>query len=141
MARARTEAQRRWRQRNKKEIAGRQARRQRENPEKFRAIWTRYIQKNRAAVIAHLGGLCVRCGFSDIRALQIDHVNGDGFMDRRTRNAHTLYKAVRTDTQGRYQLLCANCNWIKMHEQREYRQMTWGKTTISTTPPPVKPTP
>ena len=24
-----------------------------------------------------LGGRCARCGFDDVRALQIDHVNGD----------------------------------------------------------------
>jgi hypothetical protein len=69
----------------------------------------------------HLGGVCVHCGFSDIRALQIDHVNGGGCKEARLGLITTIkYKAVMTDKTGKYQLLCANCNWIKNHERKEY---------------------
>ena len=34
--------------------------------------------KWRLKVIDSLGGRCSRCGFNDVRALQIDHVNNDG---------------------------------------------------------------
>ena len=30
-----------------------------------------------------------------------------------------IYKLVLSDTTGRFQLLCANCNWIKRLEQKE----------------------
>ena len=76
----------------------------------------------RAQVIEILGGCCARCGFSDARALQVDHVNGDGSVDRKKfRGQDTLYKhIIRRGAQGRYQILCANCNWIKRDEDGEY---------------------
>lgn len=70
-------------------------------------------------------------GCTDIRALQIDHVGGGGSMELRSGHgvglAH-LYR-VRTDlkysalagTPSSYQLLCANCNWIKRHANGEAR--------------------
>src|SRR6266446_5698640 len=38
-----------------------------------------YHRRIRREVIEHLGGKCVHCGFSDYRALQVDHINGDGW--------------------------------------------------------------
>lgn len=75
----------------------------------------------RQKAIDHLGGKCVKCGFSDIRALQIDHVNGGGTQERRSLNYNfwKLYKKVCVDTSNQYQLLCANCNWIKRIENGE----------------------
>lgn len=74
----------------------------------------------RAEVIAKLGGCCKRCGFADARALQVDHVNGDGFQERQENHSnHAHLRRVLADRQGRYQLLCANCNWIKRHENNE----------------------
>ena len=71
----------------------------------------------RRAALAHLGGKCKVCGFSDARALQIDHVvGGNGW--KRNRN-YTYYREVITDTSGQFQLLCANHNWIKAHKQGE----------------------
>jgi hypothetical protein len=76
-----------------------------------------------AAVLLKLGGKCVRCGFSDARALQIDHVNGGGAKEDRGRNGGSrgliLYYRVLRDTGGTFQLLCANCNWIKRSESRQ----------------------
>jgi hypothetical protein len=93
-------------------------------------IWA---QRWKAAVHAALGGKCAHCGFQDSRALQIDHVNGDGYKDAkrapncaggRTRkygSLGTYYKiVVQQADSGRYQLLCANCNWIKRDERQEY---------------------
>jgi len=75
----------------------------------------------RNKVINHLGGKCVKCGFMDIRALQIDHINGGGRAERKVLNYQTigLYKKVLEDKENKYQLLCANCNWIKKVEKRE----------------------
>ena len=69
-----------------------------------------------------LGGKCARCGFSNPAALQIDHVHGNGNAQNRhlgytTRLRRTL-KSVLTG-EGNYQLLCANCNWIKRAENGE----------------------
>lgn len=84
----------------------------------------------RYSIFDRLGRECAHCGFSDYRALCIDHVNGGGATDRR------LYPDYRTylkriseysddDLRSRYQLLCANCNTIKKLEMGEYGE---GKT-------------
>lgn len=68
-----------------------------------------------------LGNKCVRCGFDDVRALQIDHVHGGGKQDIKSfgNQWRRYYRAVLADTTGKYQCLCANCNWIKKSEQKE----------------------
>lgn len=59
----------------------------------------------------------------DERVLQIDHVNGGGSgRARRLTGTTTRYKEVITNApSGRFQLLCANCNWIKRFERKEVR--------------------
>lgn len=67
-----------------------------------------------------LGGVCVRCGFDDPRALQIDHVNGNGC--KTPFNNYNLAAKMIRALPGSYQLLCANCNWIKRAERNEHRK-------------------
>ena len=79
----------------------------------------------RMATLEALGGKCVRCHFSDYRALQIDHVNGDGYEDRKvqSKKCNSSYYLLVLESfikeENRYQLLCANCNWIKRVENGE----------------------
>ena len=47
--------------------------------------WKRIQREKRLLVLSKLGGKCCRCGFDDPRALQIDHVNGDGYKEREGR--------------------------------------------------------
>lgn len=91
--------------------------------EAVRIRGAKYNASIRAKVIALLGGKCSRCPFSDSRALQVDHINGGGAKERRTpgtrgSNGVTL-KILSGHTDG-YQLLCANCNWVKRIENREH---------------------
>ncbi len=67
------------------------------------------------------GSICNRCGFTDIRALQIDHVNGGGAKEIRSfrKQWRKYYRMVLADQTGKYQVLCANCNWIKKSENKE----------------------
>ena len=69
-----------------------------------------------------LGGACQHCGFDkDQRALQIDHVHGGGHKERtQLKSANALYRKVLADKSDRYQLLCANCNVIKRHVNKEW---------------------
>jgi hypothetical protein len=88
----------------------------------------------RAQAIEKLGGRC-SCGFSDFRALHIDHV--DGVRGVRL-SPSVLYRDVLSDATGKYQLLCANCNEIKRHEEfqfgRSYGQdLTEKSQTIRST--------
>jgi hypothetical protein len=81
----------------------------------------RYARLRRDA-LRLLGGVCVRCRFSDPRALQVDHKAGGGTKEQREIGVYGVLKRVITDPDrdSRYQLLCANCNWIKRHERNEW---------------------
>jgi len=68
-----------------------------------------------------LGRVCCKCGFADIRALQFDHRNGDGYLDRDfSRHCGTIlyFKKILANIES-FQVLCANCNWIKRIENDE----------------------
>lgn len=82
----------------------------------------------RTRVIAKLGGVCKRCGFSDIRALQIDHVNGGGKKEiSGSSSVHSYYSNILNGDGNSYQVLCANCNWIKRSEQKEHGKTYYQK--------------
>lgn len=88
----------------------------------MRAVKAKY----KPLAFAAIGGKCTRCGFTDERALQLDHVNGGGSKIRKTRGTlaqKTLYKRIALGeyTGPALQLLCANCNIIKRMENKEYR--------------------
>ena len=82
-----------------------------------------YLRNERMAVVEALGRKCVDCGFEDVRALQIDHVGGGGSKERKERpykgsfHKHVLRSFL--NNEKRYQLLCANCNWIKRSVNNE----------------------
>ena len=82
---------------------------------------TEQQQKLRRRIIEKLGGCCVSCGLKDVRVLQIDHVNGGGQkeMRRGLGAGMSYYYRVLRDETGKFQLLCANYNWIKRHEEKE----------------------
>ena len=82
-----------------------------------------YNKELRKSVLAFLGGKCNRCGITDIRVLQVDHVNGGGNQERKQlRGSWHLYENIlQTLDNKNYQLLCANCNWIKRYDKREVR--------------------
>lgn len=69
---------------------------------------------------------CVQCGFNDVRALQIDHKNGGGNFERKylaSRGSNYLrfvLEDITDNNDKNYQILCANCNWIKRHENKEF---------------------
>lgn len=75
----------------------------------------------RVEALHYLGGKCVKCGFSDKRALQIDHIKGGGSKDKRPKYSFKWYRDIVAGKIGDIQLLCANCNWIKRVENHEVR--------------------
>jgi hypothetical protein len=88
--------------------------RRHENPFPFREASLDSYRRARALVIEKLGGKCQHCGITDSRVLQIDHVHGGGGEDRRKNgNGYALMRRAMLDTEGEFQLLCANCNFIK----------------------------
>ena len=105
----------------------------RDHREKLKPRMRRYSDGLRArlkrAVIAGYGGKCARCGFSDERALSIDHMNGDGGAERRATVGRpfteTLWRRLIAEgfPRGHYQLLCMNCQFIKSVENGERRRI------------------
>ena len=79
----------------------------------------KHYHKKRNEVLTLFGGECRRCGYSDdVRALCLDHINGDGALDRRKyQGVAWWYQVLKNPDPTRYQLLCANCNTIKREEE------------------------
>lgn len=83
--------------------------------------------KIREDIVALFGGKCQKCGYNkDIRALQIDHINGvpSETKSRWHRGGVGLYRAILRNEYPKelFQLLCANCNVIKKFENKEYHK-------------------
>jgi hypothetical protein len=82
------------------------------------------ILKLKSKIFHLLGDKCVKCGFSDIRILQIDHINGNGnkeikqFRGYREGYYGFVLKSIE-NKEEKYQLLCPNCNWLKRIENNE----------------------
>lgn len=69
------------------------------------------------------GRVCNRCGYTDIRALQFDHIYGGGGIDRGEKTSYTYYRTIlNTAPFTKYQVLCANCNQIKKETNNEVGQ-------------------
>lgn len=62
---------------------------------------------------------CARCGFGDIRALSIDHINGQGGKHRKEVGVHTYRWLKVNNYPSGFQILCMNCQFIKRIENRE----------------------
>lgn len=90
-----------------------------------------WYARTKGAIFGALGCMCNKCGFSDMRALQIDHINGDGAKHRaETGAANSYYASILKSIlagEKKYQILCANCNWIKKEENNEKRPIIWNK--------------
>lgn len=88
-------------------------------------------------VLTYYGGgklACAKCGFTNIWALTIDHIDGKG-ADHRKQIGHItgkkfyLWLKANNYPTG-YQTLCWNCQWIKRHENKEC-QNVFGKRRIN----------
>jgi hypothetical protein len=81
----------------------------------------RWRDKLREKMFVIYGDVCARCGFEDKRALQLDHIHGQGYRERKKLGPRVISEAVKHPNKTKYQILCANCNQIKRHENKEFR--------------------
>ena len=84
-------------------------------------------QKVKAEILTHYGNgrlACGKCGFEDVRALTIDHLDGGGQRQLQKlglKAGITFYYWLRTQGYPMgYQTLCANCQFIKRVERKEW---------------------
>lgn len=113
------DASRRWRERNPEAVRKQKAEFYQRHKERLREqLRPGNVARSKAlrrAALDVLGGVCVGCGFDDHRALQIDHINGGGGRERAIIKSRDAFNKKVIADQAGYQLLCANCNWIKRY--------------------------
>lgn len=143
------EANRRWADKNPEKVKASRAawaEKQRAKPKKPRAKTGRDLAKkssadaNRRAVyrrmaIAQLGGACVRCGISDERVLEFDHIvpilrRTSGHKSK-SQDAEIARIAKGGSSDG-MQLLCCNCHRIKTREGDEFKMKAGRASAVRT---------
>jgi hypothetical protein len=94
-----------------------------------------YQLKIKTDVLTYYGNgkcACVRCGYNDIRALSIDHINGNGANQRKNIEGAFCYNWLKTNNYPEgYQTLCMNCQFIKRKENKENRWRNGYEVKIS----------
>ena len=113
------EADKRWYWKNHEQILAKKALYREKNRNRRRLQSLEYAERIRNEVFVLLGSVCVRCGFDDKRALQIDHINGGGSRENSLIGTYGIRKKILSGSIEGYQLLCSNCNWIKRAENDE----------------------
>ncbi len=95
------------------------------NKERYAFSKYRYKDELKRKVLAHYGNgviHCVFCGFSDIRALCLDHIEDNGAEHRKLLNisgrghgagSRTYEALLKAGLPIGLQILCANCNMVK----------------------------
>jgi hypothetical protein len=67
-------------------------------------------------VLNHYGGKCVCCPTTIMEFLSMDHINGDGYIDRRLGDGDHIWNQIKRDNYpDTYQILCFNCHMAKTH--------------------------
>lgn len=121
-----------WYKRNKQSVYLKNKAYKDSRPEISASYQRKYRAKSsvipRLEIVKVLGGKCVNCGYNtDFRALHIDHINGGGKFHRgKTTSSATYYKHIKESIlrgDNLYQLLCCNCNWIKVYDNKERKNI------------------
>lgn len=74
-----------------------------------------YKDKLKKLVYDYYGWSCKCCNETLESMLTVDHVNNDGFLDRKLQisGARFYKKIINENYPSTYQILCMNCNWSK----------------------------
>lgn len=76
-------------------------------------------QELRAMVFDLIGRECNYCGYKDMRAITIDHIDGGGSRERAQMGARFVYIKIIGKRGIGYQPLCLNCQAVKRIEEEE----------------------
>lgn len=104
-------------QKHKEKYRERSAKWRKNNPEKWKSMMrvsnSCQRQRLRLEMTKAYGQKCACCGEDEVLFLELDHINNDGFSDRKI-NGAGVKLLCRLKKAGwpkdRYQLLCCNCN-------------------------------
>jgi hypothetical protein len=68
--------------------------------------------QNKKIVFEHYGNKCECCGESEPLFLTIDHINNDGYADKKKglTGPHLYAKIIKENFPSTFRLLCWNCN-------------------------------
>lgn len=103
------------------------------NKEKVCISRKKAFQKLKLAVMSYYSRgtpKCTMCGYTDTRALSIDHVDGGGREHLRTvvGGDNHFYRWLKHNGFPKgFQVLCMNCQWIKRHMYNEHNQWKYKK--------------
>jgi hypothetical protein len=106
--------------RTKLEIAQYQRKWRMANRKKLNAAERTRCNALRDRALKLLGQKCawINCEWTDVRALQFDHINGGGHQERKLHSEGWVAARILEGSKD-YQILCANHNWIKRTENKE----------------------
>lgn len=95
------------------------------NRARFNIYRRKWAQQLKFEVLSHYSRgkpRCERCGFDDIKALSMDHIEGGGKKHFKEIGGAgpVFYNWLRlNDYPSKFQVLCMNCQWIKREEEKE----------------------
>lgn len=61
-------------------------------------------------VFDHYGRFCACCGEDEQMFLEVDHINNDGYADRKKNGPYIYGRIIKQGFPDTFQILCANCN-------------------------------
>lgn len=83
-----------------------------------------YTLRRRQKVLDAYGCKCNHCGYDKHLALEIDHIFNDGKEERKEKKIKDFYRFLIANNfpKDRYQLLCANCNYLKQKSLKKAKR-------------------
>jgi hypothetical protein len=97
------------------------------NPEKCKAALNKYNHKIKKEVLTYYGNgilACTLCGFDNLVALSIDHINGGGCKHRKEvgMGGVIFYRWLKKNNFPiGYRTLCYNCQMVEYHGMKNGR--------------------
>ena len=99
--------------------------------QKYRATIEKYRRNLKQDALNAYGGKCACCGVDNYEFMAIDHINGGGNKHRKENKTGSGLQFYRWLKKNKYpkgfQILCANCNWIKRFENNESNNSKRGR--------------